>query len=206
MRRFLEKIAHHYRTAGLWGFLRKAGESIRRRLWSDDHWLVYEQSLSGALPAVEATVVRRTLEFEELRNFGYFKASAYPRAICARFERRNVCHGFFLGGRLATLGWSSPGYLELDEAVMVPCPAGAGLFDFYTAGEFRSRGYYTNALMQLRSVLAKEGFRTASIAVDPDNIASVRGIERAEFRLQSRVTRSWRFGSRVVRTQLLRAR
>jgi len=121
----------------------------------------------------------RELTYDELVQAGYFKVLAFPEEIRRRFERENTCYGFFLEGKLATIGWRSNGYMELDRGVNYPCEV--GLFDFITFPDFRSRGLYTNALRYLLKNIHERGSRDICIAVDADNISSVRGITRAGF-------------------------
>lgn len=200
MRRLFRKLVHHYRKGGAAGLVRKSGEYARSRCWSESRWVIYARDLSGDVPRVAQSVIHRELGLEELARLGYFKAKEFPEEIGRRFGRGNACHGFFLGDRLATIGWSSRDHLELDRNLEFPCAGAAGLFDFVTFEEFRARGCYTNALMQLSSEMRRAGCARAYIAVDPGNAPSIKGIERAGFLPALRITRRWRFGvSSVVR-------
>lgn len=194
MRDLRRKLAYHLREGGLRGVARKLVSYPRQRGWSDAEWLVYERALTEDLAAASGPLVRRELSFNELKGFGYDKALSFPEAIQRRFEEHNVCHGFYLGDQLVTLGWSSPDYLELDQDLRFPCADAVGLFDFNTFERFRSRGYYTNALQQLFVAMRQARFGSACIAVDPGNLASIKGIERAGFRPKLRFVRRWRLG------------
>lgn len=198
MRRILRQFAYHYGQGGTRGLLRKVGGRTRQICWSESQWVIYVRALADDVPRVGDSLIRRELGFRELLDLGYFKVRSFPEEIIRRFDDRNVCHGFYLGDLLATIGWSSADYLELDRNVRLPCPGGAGLFDFYTFEEHRSRGYYTNALMQLAAALRNAGFARAYIAVDPGNEPSVKGIRRAGFRPALQVTRRWRFGMATI--------
>jgi hypothetical protein len=202
MRDLRRKLSYHLRAGGLRGLGRKLLAYVRQEIWSDSQWLVYERSLTEDLPSVCGPLIRRELAFADLEKLGYDKALAFPEGIKRRFEDRNTCHGFYAGDDLATTGWSSPEYLELDQDVRLPCPGSAGLFDFNTFEQFRSRGYYTKALVQLLVVMREIGFRSACIAVDPGNAPSIKGIERAGFRLKLRVVRRRRLGMRAVLQQV----
>ena len=204
MKYLIRKLAYNYQEGGIGGLLRKTAGYLRRTCWSEVQWLLYVRALEDGVPQVGESVKRRELGFEALRALGYFKARAFPEGIKKRFDDGLVCHGFYADNRLATIGWSSAEYLELEQNVRFECPRAAGLFDFYTFQEFRSRGYYTNALLQLCVVMKKRHFESAYIAVDPRNPASIRGIERAGFRLALRVTRRRRFGMSQLRVWALR--
>ena len=146
-------------------------------------------------------LLRRELAFQDLVRVGYFKAKAFPEGINNELRRGSVCHGFFDGEQLVTIGWTSREYLELDVDVRITCPAEIGLFDFLTFEDFRSKGYYTSALSQLVMFAKEKGFERACIAVDPGNAASIKGIERAGFRRVMLVSRHVRFGIRRIVTE-----
>lgn len=202
MRHVLRKLIHHYQEMGIRDFIWKVARHVRDRAWSDTSWVVYELALTGnANRRVAESVVRRELGLREIVSAGYFKARSFPEEMRRRFQNRNVCHGFYLGDRLATIGWSSADYLELDSNLHFPCPGAVGLFDFYTFDEFRSRGFYTNALTQLANVMRDKGFTSAYISVDPGNLVSIKGIERAGFQQLLRITRHWRLGVSTISHQ-----
>lgn len=202
MRQLRRRLAYHYRAGGMRALWRGAAQFLGRMSHSESEWLIYVCQLKDVPNAGELTV-RRELSFQDLLNLGYLKAQAFPEEIRRRFARRNVCHGFFSDGRLATLGWSSADYLELDRNAYFPCESAVGLFDFVTERALRSRGHYTNALMQLALVARRGGFKSAYIAVDPANIPSFKGIERAGFRPAFRVVRLRHLGITQFRTLAL---
>lgn len=198
MNQILQKCAYHYRYGGFRGLSHKAIDYALRTLWSQDQWVIYERSLRNGICAPRPNVVRRELGFRELVDLRYFKALDFPEAIRRRMDAGNVCHGFFEGNRLATIGWSSADYLELDADLQLPCNGSVGLYDFFTYGEFRSKGYYTNALVQLLAVMSAAGLVNAYIAVNPNNAPSIRGIERAGFRRALRIARRRRVGVQKI--------
>ncbi len=205
MTRLWRKVSYNYREGGLGGLLRKWLWHLREAIWSDSQWLIYEMMLGEGDLRVRPMVERRKLGFPDLVDLGYFKAQYFPEAMQRRMESGAVCHGFFVGDRLATIGWTTSGYLELDVSLRVSCAGSAGLFDFYTYKEFRSRGYYTNALLQLLAVTRDAGLDKAYIAVDPSNVASIKAIERAGFHRLRRITKRRRFGvSQVIKEEILR--
>jgi Acetyltransferase (GNAT) family len=198
VRTLLRSLEYHYREGGIGRLMRKALEYLQRVVWSETDWLVYVRTLTDEVAEVRQVVARRQIALPELAGCGYAKALAFPEEMERRFRDRNVCFGFYAGDRLATIGWSSPDYLELDRDLRYPCRGAVGLYDFETFREFRSRGYYTNALIQLAGVMRDTGCKTLYIAVDPANVPSIRGIERAGFRRTLRITRRSRFGARMI--------
>lgn len=201
MRALRERIHYEYLEGGFRGLSRNTLRYLREVVRSDTHWLIYERNLRGGTVRIDTTVVHRELSVRDLLDLGYFKALKFPQTIKRRMDAGNVCHGFFTDSRLATIGWSSSEYLELDVGVRFSCPHALGLFDFFTYEAFRSRGYYTNALTQLIVIATQLGFSKAHIAVDPGNIPSIKGIERAGFCRVLRTTRRRRFGLRNIVTE-----
>jgi GNAT superfamily N-acetyltransferase len=196
MKRLLRRLAYNYAEGGLTLLVRKGITHV----WSQTEWRIYVHRVSAESVdnddgrSLPATITWRQLDSDELVRAGYFKALSFPKDIARRFAMGNACHGFYLEGRLATIGWSSDGYLELDRGLMFSCPSEAGLFDFLTLPEFRSRGIYTYALRQLLTKLHDQGIAVVYIAVDPGNSASIHGIERAGFRQLLLIKRRRRFG------------
>lgn len=193
-----EKIAYHYKNSGLLGLFRKIIEYASHIIWSQERWLIYERTLDGENSSQSATIERRELGLNELVDLGYFKARDYHQVIKSRIESGNICHGFFAQESLVTIGWSSPDYLELDTDFRISCPGSVGLYDFVTCSEFRSKGYYTSALVQLLNVMRQRGYEKALIAVAPNNTPSIKGIERAGFQQAVVFMRFRRFGAQKI--------
>jgi Acetyltransferase (GNAT) domain len=199
----IRKLVYYYGKEGIDGLLRKIGGFVRQRVWSQTRWRVYEMHLGGALTPGAGRLLRREIGLRELVESLHAKACAFPESTSQRLEAGQICHGFYQGARLTTVGWSSIAYLELDEDIRVPCPGCVGFFDFITFDEFRSRGYYTEALLLLIAEMQQRGFGRALIAVDPGNAPSIRGIERAGFTPTFLVMRKWRLGVRYILRQAL---
>lgn len=192
------KLAYHFEEGGLGGIVRRLRHYLREKCWSEQRWLIYKCDGTFTTGDVSEPVSRRRLDFQELLKLSYVKARAFPEGIRQRYERGEVCEGFFVKDDLATLGWVSRGYLELDVGTTLSLGGAAGLYDFVTLERYRGRGFYTSALRQLLRLLGNEGMAAIYIAVDPGNVASIRGIERAGFKLERHIYRRWRFGMAEV--------
>ena len=149
-------------------------------LYSEDRWNIYVHQASEGIDS-GGKLECRALTYTDLINAKYFKALAFPEEIRSRFDENNVCHGFYFEEDLATIGWSSNDRLDLDHGVTFSCPGAVGLFDFVTLPYFRSRGLYTNALRYLVAAIHARGPRCVYIAVHPNNLPSLKGIEGAGF-------------------------
>jgi GNAT acetyltransferase-like protein len=181
MRRLYRKLAFNYSEGGLGMLLQKSISFALNTLYSESLWNIYIHKGFEDLDPRQPLLQCKTLTYQNLLDARYFKVVAFPEEIRLRFDRRNTCYGFYLNENLATIGWSSDGYLELDRGVVFPCPSEVALFDFMTLPEFRGHGIYTNALRYLINNIPKSATRSVYIAVDPNNAASVRGIQRAGF-------------------------
>jgi hypothetical protein len=194
MKRLYRKLAFQYSEGGFVGIMQKSVLLFLRMLYSEDQWNIYVHRAPVGVDPSGAPMKCRALTYADLIDANYFKASAFPEEIRKRFGSKNICYGFYLDENLATIGWSSNDYLELDRGVIFSCPAEVGLFDFMTFPDFRSRGLYTNALRYLINDIHARGPRSVYIAVDPNNLLSVKGIERAGFAPFLRIKRRRIFG------------
>jgi predicted acetyltransferase len=197
------KICRYWKSQGIRGVFRKAVGFCIERLWSRADWLVYEKSLTRVPENRSSALRHRLLEFDDLRRSKYFKAIECPEETRERLSGGAVCHGFFVGTELVTVGWSVVGRLELDVDCNIPISGAVGLYDFFTVPQFRSKGYYARALEYLLGAMFQAGFSRAYIAVDPGNVPSRKVIERVGFLLRLKVSRLRRFG--ISSTRVLEA-
>jgi GNAT superfamily N-acetyltransferase len=189
MRRLYRKLAFNYSEGGLKRLLQKAISFTLTTLYSESVWNIYIYTALSDLGASPPLMQCRTLKYQDLLDARYFKVAAFPEEIRVRFDRRNICYGFYSNESLAVVGWSSDGYLEVDHGVFFPCPSQVALFDFVTLPEFRGRGLYTNALRHLVRNMDNPGAGSVYIAVDPSNAHSVKGIRSAGFSPYLRISR-----------------
>lgn len=189
-------VAYNLRQGGLRQVAGKAAWRARQWAWSESPWLVYhlDTSSPGREPALPLT--ERLLGFEDLLNLGYYKAMSFPEAVRRRLESGAVCRGFFTGSELANVAWTSRGYLEIEPGLILRDPSCAAVFDCYTLPEHRLKGIYTDTLIRMIRAARDDGARRVLIAVDPQNRASIRAIERAGFKPYRRILNRCRFGFR----------
>jgi GNAT superfamily N-acetyltransferase len=189
MKRLYRSLAHNYSEGGIRLLARKILATVLQKTWSIEEWRIYEHN-SPTLPGGPAYATsHKLLTFDDLVNLGYGKALSFPEDVQRRYSRGDSCHGFFIADQLATLGWSGAGYMELNTNETLACATAWGLFDFMTIPAFQGRGYYTDALRQLVSMAHQNNFRSVWIAVHPENVPSIKGIERAGFRLSKLLTK-----------------
>lgn len=197
----IRSVNYNYRNGGL----RQIGERIISRftqLFIDrTDYLIYQRTPGQPSGGAALALRRDELTFEELVELRYFKALYYPEGIRGRFQAGERCHGFFLEDKLANIAWSTRDVLKVDPHLSIECADGVGIYDCWTMAEFRGRGIYPETLRMLLAMFEGEGYRNVLIAVDPDNIRSIKGIERAGFLPLKRVKTTVRLGKRLVRSE-----
>jgi RimJ/RimL family protein N-acetyltransferase len=199
IRAFWRRLVYSYSEGGVRQIGYKIVWRIRQWIWSDIVWLLYHQDLQGFRQAPRLPLSESALDFEALLKLDYFKAHAFPEVIRERLDSGQHCHGCFLEGQFANLGWTSCGYLEIERGVRIYEKDSIAIFDCYTLPAFRSKGIYTDSLIRMLNHGRDKGALHALIAVDPDNIVSIRAIEKVGFKPLHRLTLSRRFGRRLSR-------
>lgn len=203
----IRSVHYNYRNGGLGQIGERIVARVTRLFIERTDYLIYQTTpgrLSGSpepLSSSPALALRREeVSFEALVELRYFKALYYPEAIRGRFLAGERCHGFFLDDQLTNVAWSTRGILNVDPQLSIECADGVGIYDCWTMAEFRGRGIYPESLRMLLAQFGEEGYSNVLIAVDPDNIRSIKGIERVGFSPLKRVKTTVRLGKRFVRS------
>lgn len=101
-----------------------------------------------------------------------------------RLARGDRPWGLWEGTQLVCYGWSSVLTTSVSRYMTItPAPAEVYFYDFFTPPAARGRGFYPVLLRAMRGALAGQGRTRAWIAVSARNSASLRGIEKAGFRM-----------------------
>jgi RimJ/RimL family protein N-acetyltransferase len=188
-------VTYNYREGGALQLARKLGGRLRSWLWSETAWLVYTVDLSDYQDEPKLPLVRREMGLDELKEQGYFKVIAFPEVVRRRLAAGEQCHGFFLGGELVNIAWTTRDKLVLETRVWsINRERSMGIYDCYTAPAHRGKGIYTDTLVRLLGSAREQGVMTALIAVDPANRPSIKAIERSGFRPLHHLTRRRRAG------------
>jgi RimJ/RimL family protein N-acetyltransferase len=198
-------VTYNYGKGGTGQVLSKIAGRLRRWMWSDDMWRVYCQDTGGVPLETRLPLTETLLDFDALREHRYFKAYDFPEAMRERLDCGARCHGCLLDGELVNVGWTSVGYLELVPGIRILDKDSIAIYDCYTPPEFRERGYYTESLIRMLRQIRDAGAARALIAVDPDNIPSIKAIERAGFQPLYNLTVNRRFGCHLRRECEFRA-
>jgi RimJ/RimL family protein N-acetyltransferase len=118
-----------------------------------------------------------------------FRAGAIflERDRMAKFARRlaegHRCFGHVdAGGEVASYLWYTRCGVAVPWALHIPLHLAAGeayIWDCRTKADMRGRGLYPSGLQNLRKSAGSHGVSRLYIDCEPDNEASIRGIERA---------------------------
>jgi len=187
MTMLLRQISHNYREGGARQVIRKVAFRVQAFVASKAVWTVYE--ITPVPYCGKATA--HTFSFEELIRLRYFKAVSFPEAIRSRFEIAE-CYGFVVDDCLASVAWLQPHSLDLDGSTSLP--AEYAIYDCWTDPRFRGRGFYPELLRILLGISHARGVSSVKIAVDPGNLPSIKGVERAGFQKKLLVVKTVRWG------------
>jgi hypothetical protein len=174
-----------------------AGQRLRRSIGSADEVLLFrwrpEIKESGqrtvAVPLAWETLSAAAMRYSEDREtLDYLLRSA------ARF-RSSKNRGYVLlgaDGVAEHFAWVAPydgfAMAELGEVLQAPTPTGVMIFDCWTPPALRGRGLYGRMIGQLAAMLSAED-KDVWIFSAAANPASVAGIEKAGFQLESSLLR-----------------
>jgi len=195
MIRFWRHVSYNLREGGPRRVLSRIVDTLAKWAWSEETWLIYTQSTARLTYLQSLPLEHAVLNIEDLKEHGYFKLIAFPESIRDRIRVGEQCNGFFWDGALVNVGWISVGYLVLDGRLRINLGDGVGVYDCFTLPGHRSKGIYTETLIRMVKSIRENAGTAAFIAVDPGNVFSVRGIERAGFQPYYALKRRRRFGS-----------
>lgn len=188
-------LAYNYREGGITQVINRSIAKPISVISSETSWLIYKINTAGYERKARLPLVQKELAFESLVQHKYYKALSFPERVRSRMTAGHRCFGFFDGDELANVGWISTGLLVLELWTLdITEDACSGIYDCYTFPAYRSKGIYTDTLIRLVNLLRAEEIPTVLISVDPGNVMSIRGIERAGFIPHYKLTRRRRFG------------
>jgi len=105
-----------------------------------------------------------------------------------RFREKQFLLVLYFKNNIVTTGWMYQGlkwriteinkYIQIKNKVL--------LYDFFTFGEFRNRGYYAKILKLIRNFNTKKKFLIYCLST---NYSSKKGIENSNFKLLKKITR-----------------
>lgn len=194
MRALWRHVAYNLKEGGLRQVFAKVITRLRDRLFSEVTFLVYRAPLADYRREPRRALDAAPLSLARLRDLGYYRALEFPEDTQRALDAGRICHGFFLDGALANVAWTERDRLELLPGWAIAEPDSLSISSCWTFEGFRGRGIYPETLIHLLCEARRQGVAEGLIAVDPENIASIKGIERAGFVPYFRTTRRVRLG------------
>ncbi len=187
-------IEHNLKEGGPRQVLRKIVYRMGQWAWSESPWLTYRLEAASCALAPRLPLERRTLELDELLQLGYYKALSFPEMVRDRLGSGAACHGFFLDGVLVNIAWTTRDHLDMEPGLVLREPSSVGIFDCFTFPEHRGKGIYLDTLIRLIRDARDAQVSTVWIAVHPQNLPSIKAIERAGFEPHRRIVLRRRAG------------
>jgi ribosomal protein S18 acetylase RimI-like enzyme len=162
-------------------------------LFAEKTLCLFEVDLKGAVAA--EVPARLTVEYRQLDSVAWAAQRhtthlgdryLYP----ARFARGEQFWTAQQEEKILSYCWATQEPVEIGEIRCTMHPRGdeVYLYDAFTFAEYRGHNLYPALLQQMLHAGRQQGLRRALIFVMSDNMASIRGVQKAGFREFQRVT------------------
>jgi len=159
--------------------------------------LVLQRDLEACARSQSAELGLRLLSAEDLGSLE-LPVSHRQRIACA-LSSQDACYALIDHGRVVHHSIvSTKGRYRWPVDAELACPGGIYIYDCWTHEALRGRGTYP-AVLEYLCALNRDRRRYALVDVWASNVPSVRGIQKAGFRLLSAFT-VWRFAKMSVIT------
>lgn len=192
-------LRRQIRERGVVGGVRLAFDHLRNQLWDRREILyfanlpVYEAPFAPDPERVCQSVTDLAqLSPADLEALREYAGSVYLSAMRTRFEQGWILYVGRIRGEFAGGGWV---LTSRHKAKVVPLLEGdASILDCFTLPAMRGRNVYPQLLATIAGDFRARGGLRVFIGVNPWNLASIKGLEKAGFTpaLEYRVRRFWR--------------
>ena len=101
--------------------------------------------------------------------------------LMRRFERNERCFAVLDGDNIVSYFWAQFGEKDFSELQLKfkLSPNQCWMYNAITSKQYRGRGLYPNLIRHMSETLKKDGIEKSFIDVDPKNMASIRGLQKA---------------------------
>jgi len=105
------------------------------------------------------------------------------KSLAKRFDDGDRCFGLIENGEIANYFWAEFQHKDLHELHLEfnLLSEQLWMYNAITVGNARGRSLYPNVIRFMAKSLRQSGFKEAYVDVDPTNIPSIRGLEKAGY-------------------------
>ena len=192
----LRKLVARARARGLGDVAHLALDRLKENLSSSETLIVFVRPAEGERKPVEGLILRRAAVGDANRyasDVGTDSADTFAR----RLSETTRCYvvvgsgGIFLHATWIT---TKAAWTRELRAYFRPPPGDAYVFESFTRADARGKGAYPFALREICHELSIEGIARAWVAVEIDNIPSLKAVAKGGFEEAWRVTYRRRLG------------
>jgi ribosomal protein S18 acetylase RimI-like enzyme len=194
-----EKLRTRIRARGVSEVVELAKTRAREALWSAQRLLVLVRATGGHVPSSAELVLREATD-ADAQSYARDIGTDSPATFRARVDEGTRCWLVQSGARIVHATWmTSDGAWTRELAACVRPPAGeAYVYESFTHPSARGRGIYPFALTGIAARLGERGVRRLWVAVEVDNLASLRAVSKAGFEAAFEISYSRRLGRLTV--------
>lgn len=175
IRNILKFISHH----SLGEFLKRSCRILIKPLYENNARYIFKLNLSSAVDADPALVIKEITiaDINRMLDVMYINSVELQK----RFDHGDRCFAVLDENKIISYFWARFADREFPELHLKfnLHSNQTWMYNAITVKAARGRGLYPNIIRHMAKVLMNSGIDEAFIDVDPDNIASRRGLEKA---------------------------
>lgn len=189
------RLATRLKTRGVAEVAQLGIHRIKENVSSADALIVFVRDAGGDAPQRDDLHFRRATAGDAARyahDIGTDSVSSFTR----RLSEETRCYVVETDGRLVHSSWVTLAAAWTRElrAYVTPPAGDAYVYESFTRSDARGRGIYPFALHSIGATLGSEGVGKVWVAVEEDNIPSVRAVTKAGFEEAFRIGYRRRWG------------
>jgi L-amino acid N-acyltransferase YncA len=199
LRDLVRKAVNRVHTRGVSEVASLALTRAAQALWSRSELIVLVRAASGEAPGLDGYDLRLATGDDAeryARDIGTDSAETFR----ARLSEHSGCFIVVAGDRIVHATWWTVTGAWTRElgAHLVPTPGDAYVYESFTGPGERGRGIYPFALRGISVQLGALGVARVWVAVEKDNLASLRAVSKAGFEAAAEISYTRRLGRVTV--------
>lgn len=191
----LRRLAARARARGWNDIARLALDRLKENLASSETLIVFVRLAEGERRPIEDAVLRRTTA-EDATGYASDIGTDAAETFVRRLSDTTRCYVVEAGGTFLHATWitTRAAWTRELRAYFRPPPGDAYAFESFTRADARGRGVYPFALREICHELSMEGIARVWVAVEADNVPSLKAVAKGGFEEAWRVTYRRRLG------------